>query len=71
MTKSFRTENLSSLVETWCREAMLEFGSDWEKIAEHLSNRLASLSSDTQERLSHEVILTLSDFSSFQNVPVQ
>jgi hypothetical protein len=61
MVEKTQIAPLSILIDDWCREAMRESGSDWNKISAHINQELAALTPEAKARLVAEAKLTLTE----------
>ena len=53
--------SLALQIEEWTREAVMQCGDDWERIAAHIRLRLAKVDDAERARLASEAALTLRD----------
>jgi hypothetical protein len=51
--------SLAGQIEEWCREAIAEWGDDWQKISEYIGARYAELDEGEKRRLEGEAAITL------------
>jgi hypothetical protein len=51
--------SLALQIEEWTREAVVQCGDDWERIAAHIRSRFAKVGDAERERLASEASLTL------------
>lgn len=53
--------SLALQIEEWTREAVVQCGDDWERIAAHIRSRFANVGDADRARLTSEASLTLRD----------